>query len=314
MIEREIETASVRSAAREQPARRLERALAGLRLPLAVSLLALLAGLLAWRPSPLGIWHDDGVMRTGRALADGQGYRLVGVPGSPAAARFPPVYPALLAPLWRIAPSPGTFARLAVAVNFVLLALAAGAFALYLRDRLRLGALVAAVAATAGWLHLQLWYTAFVPLSEPLFMLLLVATLASLERAESGGVARAAAADVPQREDAGRGPARGSRWRDAMRTVVLPVLLLLLLVHTRSIGVAFVAGAVRSRCAALAVGRGSAPPPVRVCSLWWWWAMRWRLPGAARCWARPGRLGDRVAADPGAFLLSGRLGHAPASQ
>ena len=52
---------------------------------------ALLGGLLAWTPLPPGIWHDDGVyLMLGRALADGDGLVYLGVPGAPAAPKFPP--------------------------------------------------------------------------------------------------------------------------------------------------------------------------------------------------------------------------------
>lgn len=218
-----------------RPARTDER-LAGARLPVAVALLALLAGIMAWRPAPVGIWHDDGVYALlARALAGGHGYHLVGVPGAPPSARFPPLYPALLAPLWWMAPSVNAFTRLAVGLNLLLLAGAAGGFAAYLRSRLGLRAELAALAGVAGWLHLQLWYTAFVTLSEPLFMLLLVLVLAELARIEQ----------LPR-------PDRPLRLLAQFRELGPLIVLLLLLVHTRSAGVPFAIGAI----AALAIRRG----------------------------------------------------------
>src|SRR5438874_1197570 len=63
-----------------------------------VGLGALVVGLLVWTPLPPGIWHDDGVyLMLGRALLHGAGLRYVGVPGDPAAPKFPPVYPAAAA-------------------------------------------------------------------------------------------------------------------------------------------------------------------------------------------------------------------------
>jgi len=312
MIEREELQGRADALAGAGLAARVERSLAGARLPLAVAVIALLAGLAAWRPAPLGIWHDDGVYgQLGRALAAGHGYHLDGVPGSPAAARFPPVYPAVLAPLWRLAPSPAAFARLAVGLNLLLLALAAGAFASYVRDRLGLGAAAAAIAAIGGWLHLQLWYTAFVPLSEPLFVLLLVLALARLARLEGAAAREPAVGRADGRTAAATAP------RGLVRGWVPLVVLLLLIVHTRSIGVAFVAGAVigiavrrgvvRGGAVALATGAGMLP--------WWWWSGRATaalpLPlrdmlGGYQDW-----LGARIAADPGGFMtsLGGSVGH-----
>jgi hypothetical protein len=53
-----------------------------------------------------GIYHDDGVyISTARALAEGQGYRLINLPNAPAQTKYPPLYPALLALIWKLWPS-----------------------------------------------------------------------------------------------------------------------------------------------------------------------------------------------------------------
>lgn len=290
MIGREPEQGTTSPAPHHADVSPIERVLAGARLPLAVAVIALLAGLLAWRPSPVGIWHDDGVYaQLGRALATGHGYHLVGVPGSPPAARFPPAYPAVLAPLWLLAPTAESFGRVAVALNLLLLACAAGAFAWYARDRLRIGTAAAALAAVGGWLHLQLWYTAFVPLSEPLFVLVLVLTLAALERTE--------------RERA--------EWSASL------VLLLLLLMHTRSIGIAFAAGAVLALAVQRRVRAAVATAVVLAAGMlpWWWWSRNAAaaVPGPLRdmLGSYPEWLGARIAADPAGFAsaLTGSFQH-----
>jgi len=52
-----------------------------------------------------GLFHDGGVyLVTAHALAAGDGYRMTGTPGAPAAVRYPPVYPLALAGAWRLAP------------------------------------------------------------------------------------------------------------------------------------------------------------------------------------------------------------------
>ena len=53
-----------------------------------------------------GIYHDDGVyISTAKALAQGQGYRLINLPNAPVQTRYPLLYPALLALIWKLWPS-----------------------------------------------------------------------------------------------------------------------------------------------------------------------------------------------------------------
>lgn len=73
----------------------------------------LLAGLapsawLAWTFPELphfGWIHDDGIyLVTAKALAEGQGYRIASFPGAPYQTKYPPLYPAVLALIWRWKP------------------------------------------------------------------------------------------------------------------------------------------------------------------------------------------------------------------
>ncbi len=67
-----------------------------------------------------GVFHDDGVyMVTARALASGAGYRIDSLPGDVAQTKYPFLYPAMLAVVWRLLP--GFAARVAA---FKLLSLA----------------------------------------------------------------------------------------------------------------------------------------------------------------------------------------------
>ncbi len=72
--------------------------------------LALLAMLCAWlvmAPGVCGLFHDDGIyVCTAKALAEGNGYRLIHLPGAPAQTKYPILWPAILAPLWAAAPYP----------------------------------------------------------------------------------------------------------------------------------------------------------------------------------------------------------------
>ena len=69
-----------------------------------------------WRPSAylawtlrtmphLGFYHDDSIYWvSARSLAMGDGYRIESLPGQPYQTKYPPLYPALLAGIWKINP------------------------------------------------------------------------------------------------------------------------------------------------------------------------------------------------------------------
>jgi hypothetical protein len=71
-------------------------------------LLALFMGLASGSlivPDVCGSYHDDGIyVITGKALAEGQGYRLTHLPGQPPQTKYPPLFPFLLALLWWLYP------------------------------------------------------------------------------------------------------------------------------------------------------------------------------------------------------------------
>jgi hypothetical protein len=53
-----------------------------------------------------GIFHDDGIyIVTARALAEGEGYRIISLPESPPQTKYPILFPWLLSLVWRLAPS-----------------------------------------------------------------------------------------------------------------------------------------------------------------------------------------------------------------
>ena len=155
---------------------------------------ALAVGLLLLIPLPPGLWHDDGVyLQLGRALARGEGLAYVGVPGDPAAPKFPPLYPALLALLWAVSNNPYGVAQVAAVLNIAFVAAGCAAFAGWARA---LGA-PRAIALAAGALlafSVALWQTAMVALSEPLFLLLMAGALLLALRVERSGGVRAALA------------------------------------------------------------------------------------------------------------------------
>jgi hypothetical protein len=53
-----------------------------------------------------GMYHDDGIyLVTGRALAEGEGYRIISLPDAPPQTKYPILFPFLLSLVWRIVPS-----------------------------------------------------------------------------------------------------------------------------------------------------------------------------------------------------------------
>ena len=57
-------------------------------------------------PQRFGRGHDDTVyLTTAKALATGEGYRIISLPFEPSQTKYPPVYPLLLSLAWRLYPS-----------------------------------------------------------------------------------------------------------------------------------------------------------------------------------------------------------------
>jgi hypothetical protein len=56
-------------------------------------------------PARFGFYHDDSLyVVTGKAMAAGDGYRIPSLPQSPPQTKYPPLYPLVLALVWRICP------------------------------------------------------------------------------------------------------------------------------------------------------------------------------------------------------------------
>ena len=154
--------------------------------PWGLALLLLGMGLAVWEPSPPGIWHDDGVyVLLGRSLAEGDGLRYVGIPGAPLAPKFPPLFPFLLSLVWSFFPKFPENLELLGGVNLVLTALAGGVFVSYLTKVLKISAPFALAVTAFIWLSAHLWRVAWIPLSEPLFLLGLLLALWAGGRMES---------------------------------------------------------------------------------------------------------------------------------
>ncbi|HVE77916.1 MAG TPA: glycosyltransferase family 39 protein [Gemmatimonadaceae bacterium] len=164
-------------------------------LPLVVAAVVLGVNAAILQPWPAGVFYDDAMyLVLAKALATGEGYRYLNLPGTPAATHFPPGYPAVLAAIWALFPDfPDNLALLKLA-NCVFAAAAAVAVYVLARRRLALSPVLAAgVCALAGATFPFILLTG-VLLSEPLFLALLVPALLVAERAAEEDDARLAAA------------------------------------------------------------------------------------------------------------------------
>jgi hypothetical protein len=128
--------------------------------------------------SAVGALRDDSMyLELAKALATGHGYRWLNLPGSPAATHFPPGYPTVLALLWMVAPSFPANVVLFKLANTLFATLAAVAISRLVRRRFELGDVPAHLFAAAAVLAIPVLTLATQVMSEPLFLLCLVATL-----------------------------------------------------------------------------------------------------------------------------------------
>jgi len=143
----------------------------------ALLLLCLVIYLRGWSGG-ISYYHDDSIyIITGRSLAEGHGYRIESIPGSPPQTKYPILYPALLALLWKIDPEyPANLALFRLANTFIWLGVLAFTYRFILRFRYGGPALAAFVVALWGLSSHSIWATTMV-LSEPLCALMLIASL-----------------------------------------------------------------------------------------------------------------------------------------
>jgi hypothetical protein len=176
--ERHLESAADRAASRWR------MALIG------VAALGLAMGVLIIDGAPVGVFADDAFyVILARSIAEGQGFRFLNLPGSPAATHFPPGYPLALATLWRIAPAFPANLIVFKAFNAVCLAVIALGVARY--ARMRLGDVRLAVGAgVVTAISMPLLILGSMLLSELFFLALLVLVLPEVERATDSPVSR----------------------------------------------------------------------------------------------------------------------------
>lgn len=153
---------------------------------LCITLLALGAfavGVWAGRPYAIGVFHDDGVYAVlAKALATGQGYRYLHLPGAPAATHYPPGYPFFLSLVWRIWPTFPDNIRLLLAANAVLLGAVAVGVERFCRRVLDWPMMASVIVALVATISYPLILLSSLLLSETLFVALLLPSLIVAER------------------------------------------------------------------------------------------------------------------------------------
>ena len=135
-------------------------------------------------PAAAGAYHDDGIyLATAKALAEGQGYRLIDLPGMPPQTKYPILYPAILAVAWHFLPQFPDNLVVLKSISLVCCALAVGLAYLF---TVRFG-YAARASAVCGCLLAAtsppFLYFGGLTMSEPVFAVLVVVFLWILERA-----------------------------------------------------------------------------------------------------------------------------------
>ncbi|HEU4988550.1 MAG TPA: hypothetical protein VFT41_02055, partial [Gemmatimonadaceae bacterium] len=140
-----------------------------------VAIIVVLVGLMTLNYLPVGGFYDDGLYTIlAKALATGQGYHFLNLPGQPAAVHYPPGYPLLLAVLWKIAPAfPGNILWFKV-MNVILLGVIAWATCRYAVHVLMLSPGVAVLGTLLGTITVPILVLSTMVLSEPFFLALAV--------------------------------------------------------------------------------------------------------------------------------------------
>lgn len=140
-------------------------------IPLAVLVIGTVVAWWASRPYLVGVFHDDGVYALlAKSLAEGHGFHYLELPGAPAATHYPPLYPLLLAAVWRIDPVFPDNIPLLLGVNAVCVGVAALGLHHLVRRWFGWRQEVAAVVALCAMLGTPVLMLSSALLSEPLFL------------------------------------------------------------------------------------------------------------------------------------------------
>jgi hypothetical protein len=140
--------------------------------PYVLALCVFVLALWAQADAMVGVFYDDGIyVVLAKALATGEGYRNIHLPGAPAAVHYPVLYPLALSLLWRLWPAFPANVVLFEIFDAAALAVAAWLMALHAR-RANLPLTAAPLALLLGFTAFPLLAVVGVRLSEPLFLAL----------------------------------------------------------------------------------------------------------------------------------------------
>lgn len=178
------------------------------------ALITLVAGMATITSDLIGVYFDDAIyLLVAKGIAEGHGYVYPQLPGMPPAIHYPPVWPGLLALVWKLGPAWPANVGLLKAINPIVLAAAAYGGTLAGQRLFGLRAWAAACLIVVATVSVPMQVLTNVLLSEPLFAALLFPTVLVAERLRVEG-----------------------GWRLAVAAAVLAALLVL----TRTIAGAFV--------------------------------------------------------------------------
>lgn len=144
---------------------------------------AIIAAVNAIDALPVGIFYDDAMyVVLGKSLSEGHGYRYLNLPDAPFATHYPPGYPALLALLWRLAPTFPENIALFKMTNALLLGVVALWTYRFARARFEWREGLAASSAIAATVAVPALVLSSSVMSEVLFLALLLPLLMRAER------------------------------------------------------------------------------------------------------------------------------------
>lgn len=134
-------------------------------------------------PYTVGVFHDDGIYALlARSIAAGDGFHHSHLPGAPAATHYPPLYPLLLAIVWRLGPAFPLNVPLLLGVNALFVGAAGYGWWRFATSRLAWPTGRAAVGALVATLAVPVLVLAGALLSETFFLALLWPALLVCER------------------------------------------------------------------------------------------------------------------------------------
>jgi hypothetical protein len=159
--------------------------------PVVLAALATVAVVLSIQPFPVGVFQDDGIYTVlAKSLATGQGYRYLQMPDAPNATHYPPLYPLLLAGIWKLFPAFPANVTVFKFVNAALVGAAAFFAWQFARHWVNMGRRSAALTVAAFAAGTPIVFVGVMVLSEPMFLAALFPVLMACERAIRTGKAR----------------------------------------------------------------------------------------------------------------------------